>query len=105
MSASPASTPVTTPDEETVATAGLDDCQVAWLVTFWVVPFEKFAVAVKGDEAPTAGVVPLIDRKSTRLNSSHGSISYAVFCLKKKKPHEATGDHRSSIQSPDRKPT
>src|SRR5690242_20781463 len=30
-----------------------------------------------------AGVVPL-DRKSTRLNSSHMSISYAVFCLKKK---------------------
>src|SRR5699024_11490323 len=27
-----------------------------------------------------------IDRKSTRLNSSHVSISYAVFCLKKKKP-------------------
>src|SRR5438309_4833183 len=41
------------------------------------------------------GVVPLVvaagagaemrDRKSTRLNSSHSSISYAVFCLKKKK--------------------
>src|SRR3989337_3512140 len=28
---------------------------------------------------------PCRDRKSTRLNSSHGSISYAVFCLKKKK--------------------
>src|SRR6266542_5424448 len=28
---------------------------------------------------------PAPDRKSTRLNSSHGSISYAVFCLKKKK--------------------
>src|SRR5216684_7799164 len=28
---------------------------------------------------------PLEDRKSTRLNSSHGYISYAVFCLKKKK--------------------
>src|SRR5207245_9851011 len=28
---------------------------------------------------------PAKDRKSTRLNSSHGSISYAVFCLKKKK--------------------
>src|SRR5438128_6725427 len=28
---------------------------------------------------------PRADRKSTRLNSSHGSISYAVFCLKKKK--------------------
>src|SRR5438128_9161237 len=27
----------------------------------------------------------VLDRKSTRLNSSHGSISYAVFCLKKKK--------------------
>src|SRR2546422_4304573 len=27
-----------------------------------------------------------IDRKSTRLNSSHGYISYAVFCLKKKRP-------------------
>src|SRR5207245_4303608 len=30
-------------------------------------------------------VVGAGDRKSTRLNSSHGSISYAVFCLKKKK--------------------
>src|SRR5207245_5683837 len=31
-----------------------------------------------------AGVYGELDRKSTRLNSSHGSISYAVFCLKKK---------------------
>src|SRR3712207_8525575 len=31
-----------------------------------------------------AGVIP-VDRKSTRLNSSHANISYAVFCLKKKK--------------------
>src|SRR2546429_5815146 len=30
------------------------------------------------------------DRKSTRLNSSHGYISYAVFCLKKKKKHQHT---------------
>src|SRR5207245_9198525 len=30
------------------------------------------------------GMIATIDRKSTRLNSSHGSISYAVFCLKKK---------------------
>src|SRR3712207_8727791 len=28
---------------------------------------------------------PVLDRKSTRLNSSHANISYAVFCLKKKK--------------------
>src|SRR5689334_24753106 len=29
-----------------------------------------------------------LDRKSTRLNSSHSSISYAVFCLKKKNKHK-----------------
>src|SRR3712207_7157047 len=34
----------------------------------------------RGDDNP-----PKIDRKSTRLNSSHANISYAVFCLKKKK--------------------
>src|SRR5438309_5782107 len=31
------------------------------------------------------GADDIVDRKSTRLNSSHSSISYAVFCLKKKK--------------------
>src|SRR5689334_23809103 len=36
------------------------------------------------DMGVAAGIVE-IDRKSTRLNSSHSSISYAVFCLKKKK--------------------
>src|SRR5438128_8385530 len=36
--------------------------------------------AHRGDGDPVGGA----DRKSTRLNSSHGSISYAVFCLKKK---------------------
>src|SRR2546430_5113124 len=37
------------------------------------------------------GGTPLsrLDRKSTRLNSSHSQISYAVFCLKKKKRHES----------------
>src|SRR5207245_11508027 len=33
----------------------------------------------------------VLDRKSTRLNSSHGSISYAVFCLKKKKQSKSVG--------------
>src|SRR5690348_18073664 len=45
---------------------------------------EIFAAVVRawdaGPRRPCAG-----DRKSTRLNSSHPSISYAVFCLKKKK--------------------
>src|SRR5436309_15624765 len=36
-------------------------------------------------------VVPLVDRKSTRLNSSHVKISYAVFCLKKKKQNRWRG--------------
>src|SRR5438132_9044253 len=31
----------------------------------------------------------VLDRKSTRLNSSHTVISYAVFCLKKKKEHDS----------------
>src|SRR5258707_5151823 len=37
-----------------------------------------------------AAVMNAADRKSTRLNSSHANISYAVFCLKKKKKVETT---------------
>src|SRR5438270_3362192 len=37
------------------------------------------------DSAPAAPLAEALDRKSTRLNSSHSQISYAVFCLKKKK--------------------
>src|SRR5688572_31291893 len=36
----------------------------------------------------TVILIGLLDRKSTRLNSSHSQISYAVFCLKKKKKKE-----------------
>src|SRR3712207_7669387 len=36
------------------------------------------------------GMIPQADRKSTRLNSSHANISYAVFCLKKKKKNNNT---------------
>src|SRR2546422_2809912 len=39
-------------------------------------------------EHPRARHRPGRDRKSTRLNSSHGYISYAVFCLKKKKKND-----------------
>src|SRR5258708_23838001 len=38
----------------------------------------------------------ILDRKSTRLNSSHQIISYAVFCLKKKRSEQ----HTSELQSP-----
>src|SRR5258707_6876134 len=37
------------------------------------------------------------DRKSTRLNSSHANISYAVFCLKKKKCSETPARNRPSM--------
>src|SRR2546422_1196532 len=43
-----------------------------------------------------AALKTLLDRKSTRLNSSHGYISYAVFCLKKKKKTQPTARPRSS---------
>src|SRR5438309_6292914 len=50
---------------------------------------EKPARAIFTETRPRAAtfhlVVGWLDRKSTRLNSSHSSISYAVFCLKKKK--------------------
>src|SRR2546427_2679976 len=44
----------------------------------------QFMIRMRGMNWPTS------DRKSTRLNSSHSQISYAVFCLKKKKkkPHQ-----------------
>src|SRR2546429_9630455 len=45
--------------------------------------------------------VGLLDRKSTRLNSSHGYISYAVFCLKKKKKNATSLDmsrHRIHVR-------
>src|SRR5437868_11782959 len=41
--------------------------------------------AARSATAPAPRLVVRPDRKSTRLNSSHVSISYAVFCLKKKK--------------------
>src|SRR5207245_3238913 len=51
----------------------------------WVTELEGF----EGDpKMSNEGKLETIDRKSTRLNSSHGSISYAVFCLKKKKEQD-----------------
>src|SRR5438128_9773979 len=42
------------------------------------------------------------DRKSTRLNSSHGSISYAVFCLKKKLRHHGRTQRTGHSRRPER---
>src|SRR3712207_8110892 len=45
----------------------------------------RAAVAGKRGVAALRAFLVEVDRKSTRLNSSHANISYAVFCLKKKK--------------------
>src|SRR5688572_32067388 len=46
---------------------------------------------------PVAHIKPE-DRKSTRLNSSHSQISYAVFCLKKKKKNKQKTRNRTTTQ-------
>src|SRR3712207_8980947 len=46
------------------------------------------AAACQADPTERRDPVRSLDRKSTRLNSSHANISYAVFCLKKKKKKE-----------------
>src|SRR5207249_9718797 len=43
--------------------------------------------------AQSRRIASALDRKSTRLNSSHVSISYAVFCLKKKKKKKKTANN------------
>src|SRR5438067_7030120 len=47
--------------------------------------FLPFIEKLKGFAGQVRSRTIVLDRKSTRLNSSHVSISYAVFCLKKKK--------------------
>src|SRR5689334_25349790 len=52
---------------------------------------ETFAACFNADAVSVDALAPgVADRKSTRLNSSHSSISYAVFCLKKKKQIEGS---------------
>src|SRR5687768_18368695 len=46
---------------------------------------EVRVVEIEGHDVAACAMEHTEDRKSTRLNSSHGYISYAVFCLKKKK--------------------
>src|SRR3712207_8702287 len=48
----------------------------------------KAATLAIGHDPVADGRLASLDRKSTRLNSSHANISYAVFCLKKKKYNE-----------------
>src|SRR5256885_8151998 len=63
--------------------------------------FGSGAVGVKGKQGISllVGEDRLEDRKSTRLNSSHLVISYAVFCLKKKK-NTSRGSDRTGLSCP-----
>src|SRR3712207_7582323 len=56
--------------------------------TYFIQPDTVFGLPIS-TEAVLVSIVGGGDRKSTRLNSSHVNISYAVFCLKKKKNTEA----------------
>src|SRR5438309_7563774 len=80
-----------------------DDIDISWKLGPYQFELPLLASAMDGVVSPeTAGIVGKLgglavlnlegDRKSTRLNSSHSSISYAVFCLKKKKKKKITRD-------------
>src|SRR2546429_7324483 len=77
-------------------------------------PYTTLFRSVRGVAGPCAGTphrtsggargcrgsqcaAPQRDRKSTRLNSSHGYISYAVFCLKKKKHTQSALHNHSTL--------
>src|SRR3712207_7671254 len=66
----------------------LSDLDALGLLVVHSVPHDDLQQAILeagADLAPIYAFGQLQDRKSTRLNSSHANISYAVFCLKKKK--------------------
>src|SRR5688572_31704707 len=68
---------------------------VQWcLVLLAIATFSRFPA-----DNPIPLATRLSDRKSTRLNSSHSQISYAVFCLKKKRHHAP--QHPSPLTTPD----
>src|SRR3712207_7283436 len=54
----------------------------------------EFSKALDSVGTGRIGRVGVGDRKSTRLNSSHANISYADFCLKKKKPADQRDEQR-----------
>src|SRR5207302_8686427 len=64
-----------------------------------VTPIRPNSSRDRSPESPTA--IPVKDRKSTRLNSSHVKISYAVFCLKKKNKNKQTTKRKNSNNKTD----
>src|SRR5438876_6302643 len=79
-----------------IYTLSLHDALPIYHALAYLLRVREAEVLLAGHVAQHVGAVPADhrradrDRKSTRLNSSHPSISYAVFCLKKKKNHDHT---------------
>ena len=69
-------------------------------VTAWIAKYTKYPPVAQENGVQGKVTVQFVDRKSTRLNSSHPVISYAVFCLKKKNKKKALP---SAVFSLDRK--
>src|SRR2546422_10165941 len=80
------------PDDFVIATEDTHSIRDFLKDTFSLVDLDwnDFVICEERYKRP-AEVPALLDRKSTRLNSSHGYISYAVFCLKKKKAPAGLG--------------
>src|SRR5207253_6317811 len=69
--------------KQLLADAGVPNLSFKFLNRNITTPYEPVALFVI-DQWKQVGITATQDRKSTRLNSSHVAISYAVFCLKKK---------------------
>src|SRR2546427_5768847 len=72
--------------------------EVALYNNYALTPDQVLAHYQAGTNSHPATSYETQDRKSTRLNSSHSQISYAVFCLKKKKKKRNTLRHRVTQQ-------
>src|SRR3712207_7566506 len=75
-----------------------------WATTWWsydgdAVRLERRFLGESVTEVPYDRIqaIDTVDRKSTRLNSSHANISYAVFCLKKKSHLEHRDTHPARL--------
>src|SRR5687768_18358820 len=78
--------PYTTLFRSIAAVFDQDPRELGYHGTVWTAPLlRQYLRKDHGIVVSRKTVSRAIDRKSTRLNSSHGYISYAVFCLKKKK--------------------
>src|SRR5207302_4472709 len=72
-------------------------CEQPWRSCRRIIVKSSFCANSKGCHTKRSQIS---DRKSTRLNSSHVKISYAVFCLKKKRPQQHPQPRHSHITLP-----